>query len=294
MTASFSRLLLLAGALSVLSCLPAQAQAPAQSVKMVKPGLFMITGGGGNTAVRVTSDGLIVVDSKNDGQAIYDALMGRIRTISAQPIRWLIDTHHHGDHTGNNTRFKAAGARIIAQANLPNELDHFTAPQSNPTATTPPAKPDETFASTRTLTLGGKSVRLLHFTPAHTRADAIVYFPDLKVVAMGDEVVATAPFFDYPGGLSMTGWMSSLDQILKLDWDLAIPGHGDDPLTRAEVTAFRGKLKTILDRAKEQVRAGAPKDQLIAKLKTDDLWTLAPNYWTQARVDGLWKEAGGK
>src|SRR5690349_3745413 len=83
----------------------AQAPAPPQAIKEVKPGLYMVTGGGGNTTVRVTSDGLVVVDSKNPGQAFYDDLMAQIRTVSPAPVKYLVDTHHHPDHTGNNGRF---------------------------------------------------------------------------------------------------------------------------------------------------------------------------------------------
>ena len=275
---------------------PAQAPPPvtaAQAIKAVKPGLYMVTGAGGNVSVRVTPAGLIVVDSKNPGQVYYDDLMAQIRTVSQAPVKYLIDTHHHADHTGNNGRFQAAGAEVVAQKNLPANLDKFVPPASNPTLTAP-AKPSATYDTARTIQLGGKSVRLLHFARAHTDADTIVYFPDLKVVSMGDELNATAPNFDYSAGASIGGWVKSLDDTLKLDWDKAIPGHGAEPFTRAEVTAFRDKLQTLLDRARTQVRAGVAKDKLVASLKTDDLWPFPPNFWNQVRTDGLYAEAGGK
>jgi cyclase len=272
-----------------------QAQTPAapQAIKEIKPGLYMVTGGGGNTTVRVTSQGLIVVDGKNPGQAFYDDLMGQIRTVSPAPVKYLVVTHHHADHSGNSGRFLAAGAKVVAQKNLPAELDKFVPPPTNPTLTAP-AKPDVTYDARYTISLGGKTVRLLHFAPAHTDADTIVYFPDIKVVSAGDELNAVAPNFDYAGGASIAGWIISLDETLKLDWDEAIPGHGADPFTRDQVMAFRGKLKTLLDRAREQVKAGTPKDKLTASLKTDDLWPFAPNFWNAVRTDGLWAEAGGK
>ena len=272
---------------------PAAPPAAPQAIKEVKPGLYMVTGGGGNTTVRVTGDGLVVVDSKNPGQAFYDDLMGQIRTVSPAPVKYLVDTHHHADHTGNNGRFLAAGAKVVAQKNLPANLDKFVPPATNPTLTAP-AKPDVTYDTRYAIKLGGKTVQLMHFAPAHTDADTIVYFPDLKVVAMGDELNAVAPNFDYAGGASIAGWITSLDQTLKLDWDKAIPGHGADPFTRDQVTAFRGKLQTLLDRAREQVKAGTPKDKLIAGLKTDDLWPFPPNFWNPIRTDGLYQEAGGK
>ncbi|WP_293905546.1 MBL fold metallo-hydrolase [Phenylobacterium sp.] len=285
----------------VLAAPAGQAQTPAaaapppapQAIKAVKPGLFMVTGGGGNTTVRVTSAGLIVVDGKNPGQTFYDDLMAQIRTVSPQPVKYLVVTHHHADHSGNTGRFLAAGAKVVAQRNLPAELDKFTPPANNPTLTAP-ARPDVTYAQTYTIGLGGKTVRLMHFAAAHTDADTIVYFPDLKAVSTGDELNAANPNFDYAGGASIAGWITSLDDTLKLDWDQAIPGHGAEPFTRAQVVAFRGKLATLLDRARAQVKASTPKDKLVASLKLDDLWPFPAGFWNAMRTDGLYAEAGGK
>jgi glyoxylase-like metal-dependent hydrolase (beta-lactamase superfamily II) len=271
---------------------PPPATAP-QTIKPVKPELFMVTGGGGNTTVRVTSAGLVVVDGKNPGQPFYDDLMAQIRTVSPQPVKYLVNTHHHADHSGNNGRFLAAGAKVVAHKDLPAQLDKFVPPPTNPSLTAP-AKPDVTYDTAYTISLGGKSVRLFHYAPAHTGADTIVYFPDLKVVAMGDELNAANPNFDYASGASVGGWLRSLDATLKLDWDRAIPGHGAEPWTRDQVRVFRGKLQTLLDRARASVKAGTPKDQFVATLKTDDLWTYPANFWNAMRTDGLYAEAGGK
>ena len=93
-----------------------------QAIQQVKPGLYMITGAGGNTTVRVTNQGLIVVDGKLPGQANYDALMALIKGVSDQPIKYLIVTHHHADHTGNNQRFLDAGVQVVAHENLKKNL----------------------------------------------------------------------------------------------------------------------------------------------------------------------------
>jgi cyclase len=299
---SLAPVLLLGGALVLGGALSASAQTPAAPaparpplvVKAVKPELFMIVGAGGNTTVRVTSEGLIVVDSKNPGQPIYDELMADIAQASGgKPVKWLIDTHHHADHTGNNGRFLAAGVKVVGQKNLPLELAKFVPPPNNPTLTAP-AAPDVTYDKTYEIKLGGKTVRLIHYNPAHTDDDTIVYFPDLKVISAGDELNLINPNFDYAGGASITGWMNSLDQAMKLDWDQAIPGHGDRTMNRADVMVFRGKLKLLLDRAREQVKAGTPKDKLIAAIKMDDLWTFPGTFWSGARLDGFYAEAGGK
>lgn len=272
---------------------PAAAPRPPLVIKAVKPGLFMIVGAGGNTTVRVTDDGLVLVDSKNPGQAIYDEIVTDAHTISPKPIRFLVDTHIHADHTGNNGRFEAAGVKVVGQQNIPTELAKFVPPANNPTLQAP-AAPNVTYDKTYEIKLGGKIVKLNHFANAHTNGDTVVYFPDLKVVSMGDELVAITPNCDYAGGGSITGWLASLDRTLTLDWDMAIPGHGDNPLTRADMKAFRDKWATFLDRAKAAVKAGATKDKLVAAIRTDDLWTFNPNAWTGARLDGLYAEAGGK
>lgn len=301
-----ARTTLAAGLIAAAIGLAVQAQAPPsgrpgaappppapQVVKMVKPGLFMVTGGGGNVTVRLTSDGMIVVDSKNPGQNFYDDLMGRIHSVSGNDVKWVILTHHHADHSGNGDRFIAAGAKVIANKNLSAELDKFTPPANNPAAIAP-AKPSQTFDARYTVKLGGKSAELRHFAPGHTDGDTIVWFPDLKVISTGDEFVATSPNIDYPGGASIKGWIRSLDEVQKLDWDTAIPGHGDNPMTRADLIAFQGKLKTLLSRAQDAVKAGKTKDTLMSAVKTDDLWNFAANFWNPVRLAGLYAEAGGK
>src|SRR6185312_3299005 len=202
------------------------------------------------------------------GQAIYDELTADVKTISPQPIRYLVDTHIHADHTGNNGRFEAAGVKVVGQQNIPVELAKFKPPASDPTRQAP-AAPNVTYDKAYEIRLGGKTVKLMHFANGHTNGDTIVYFPDLKVVAMGDELVAVTPNCDYGGGGSIEGWLSSLDRTLKLDWDLAIPGHGEAPLSKADMRAFRDKWATFLERARAAVKAGATKDRLIAAIRTD-------------------------
>ena len=99
---------------------------------------------------------------------------------------------------------------------------------------------------------------------------------------------------DYAGGGNLAGFINSLDQTMKLDWDKAVPGHGAEPWSKAQVKAFRDKLQTLLDRARASVKAGTPKDRFVASLKAEDLWPFPAAFWNAARTDGLWAEAGGK
>lgn len=239
---------------------------PMLATQQVKPGLYMITGAGANTEVRVTNEGLIVVDGKLPGEANYNALMDQIKMISNQPIKYLIVTHHHADHTGNNDRFLAAGGiQIVAHENLNKNLLTYN-------ATPKPAAATVTYAKDYAVRLGGVEVQVHHYANAHTSGDSVVYFPDLKVVAVSDEVTtgATGPLADYGGGGSFLEWSKALDGILSLDFDTAIAGNGN-PLTKADVQAYKTKIDTFVSRAKEAIRNGVAKDQLLAQIKTDDL-----------------------
>src|ERR1700691_2016224 len=149
-----------------------------QAIQQVKPGLYVITGAGGNTTVRLTSQGLIVVDGKLPSQANYDALMALIKGVSDQPVKYLIVTHHHADHTGNNQRFLDTGVQIVAHENLKKNLVTYAVDPK-------PAPPSITYPGDEyTVQLGDVKVELHHFGRAHTSGDTVVYFPDLKVVSV--------------------------------------------------------------------------------------------------------------
>src|SRR5580698_4282643 len=171
----------IAGAQPPTAPAPAGRGAPQpQAIQQVKPGLFMITGAGANSLVRVTSQGLIVVDGKLPGEANYNAMMALIKGVSDQPVKYLIVTHHHADHTGNNQRFLDAGVQVVAHENLKKNLLTY---EANPK----PAPPSVTYDGAQyTVTLGDVKVELHHFGRAHTSGDTVVYFPDLKVVSVSD------------------------------------------------------------------------------------------------------------
>jgi cyclase len=241
-----------------------------QAIQQVKPGLYMITGAGANSLVRVTSQGLIVVDGKLPGEANYNALMALIKGVSDQPVKFLIVTHHHADHTGNNQRFLDAGVQIVGHENLKKNLATYAVDPK-------PASPTITYPGDEyTVQLGDVKVELHHFGRAHTSGDTVVYFPDLKVVALSDVVTTgkTGPLIDYAGGGSATDWTNVLAGVLKLDFDAAIPGNGD-VMTKADVQAYKTKFDTVIARARELVHKGVPQDQLLAQIKTDDIgWSL--------------------
>jgi glyoxylase-like metal-dependent hydrolase (beta-lactamase superfamily II) len=257
-----------------------------QTIKEVKPGLFLVSGAGGNSSIRVTSEGIILVDGKLPAEGNYDKLMELIKSVSNQPIKYMFLTHHHQDHTGNDDKFLALAIPVIAHENLKSNLVTYA-------ATPKPAPPNVTYSTDYTVKLGGVTVEAHHYGRAHTSGDTVVYFPDLKVVALSDELTvgtppgSRAPLADYAGGGSLVEWPSVLDKVLKLDWDLAIPGN-DDPQPRSYVQSYRDNIQKIVDRARAAVKTGVPKDQLMAAIKMDDLpfkLTLQP-----AALDGFYDE----
>lgn len=246
-----------------------------EKIRTLKPNLYLITGGGANTVVRVTNEGLIVVDTKNPSDENYNRLMEEIRSVSPQPVKYVINTHHHPDHVGNNQKFIDAGAKVVALDALKTRM------ASDPRTKDIPGLPTETFAKERTLKLGDAEVRAYSFGRGHTGDDTMVYFPDAKVVMVSDQITDATPIVDFANGGSAVEWAQELDGVLKLDFDMAIPGRGE-PKTRADVQAFRDKFVMLVNRASSAIKAGATKEQLASQVKTDDLgWMFQPQFFNQ-------------
>jgi glyoxylase-like metal-dependent hydrolase (beta-lactamase superfamily II) len=256
-----------------------------QMITQIKPGFYEVTGAGGNTSVRVTKEGLIVVDTKNLGEANYNDLMTQIKTVSTLPVKYVVITHVHQDHSGNTKSFEEAGAKVIANEGEKAELATYTAPAGKP------AEPNVTYGKKTTIKLGGVKAEVYHFSRAHTGGDSVVYFPDLKIVAGGDAIVNGAPNIDFPNGGSAVEWPKLIASTLKLDFDTLIPGHGN-VMTKADVVAYKGKWDMLVARAEEQVKKGTPKDKLLASIKTDDIgWNVTGAQWTPpARLDPFYAE----
>jgi cyclase len=250
------------------------------SAAMVKTGLVVISGGGCNSLLRLSANGFILVDSKLPGN--YEAILAKAKKVSfsEQPIRIVINTDYHENHTGNNAKFIEAGTQVLAHENVKQTLANYNPPGGRI------APPTRTYDHDFTIKLGGIEAQLLHFGNAHTNGDTVVYFPNLKVVAVGD-LFAAAPDPDFSAGGSLVGWGPVLDQILKLDFDVAVPGTGPT-VTRPDLEAFKTKIDTLVSRATLLVKNGVPKDQLMAQLKTDDLgWHFS---FTGGQLDSFYAE----
>ena len=256
-------------------------------IRKIKDGLFVIPGydgavTGGNVAVRVTSEGTIIVDDRLPPSS--KEIAGKVRSVTSQPIKYVLSTHSHGDHSGGHPEFINV-AEIIAHRN--NRANMIRNKQAAP--------PRLAFADQAAVFLGGVEVQAIHLGRGHTNGDAVIYFPDLRTVHMGDLVVwgmrtdgtILTPFVDRSNGGSLVQWIATLDGVLKLDFDSAIPGHGP-VLTKDNVRTFRQNLVTLRQRMTDVVKGGVKKEDLGKRLKTDDLGWPFPS----ERLNELWDEFG--
>lgn len=227
-----------------------KAGATVEKIRTLKPNLYLITGGGANTLVRVTPEGLIVVDTKNPGDDNYNRVMEEIKSVSALPVKWVINTQHHPDHVGTNQKFIDAGAQVLAV----EPLARFMA--SDNRTKDIPGRPQVTFARDYVLKFGGAEVQLHFYGPGHSGGDTLVVFPAEKILMVGDQMSDTAPIVDFANGGSLKTWNALLDGALAQDFEFAIPGRGE-PKTRADVQAFRTKMASVFERASAAAKSGA-------------------------------------
>lgn len=263
------------------------------AIKQIKPGLYMVTGNGGNSTVRVTDQGVILVDTKNLGDQFFNELVALIKTVTPQPVKYAFATHVHQDHSGNMGRFVRAGAQVITHEGLKRNLEVGGADGKGYTSNAgKPEPPNVTYGKNKKIKLGNARADAYHYASGHTGGDTIVYFPDVKVVSLGDEFTAAGPNCDYPMGGSILGWSKSLANVLKLDFDTAIPGHGNDPLTKADVMTFQKRMDAIGKKAVELVKKGTPKEKIRAEIQAQvDMgnWQMA-NVVNDQRLDLFYDE----
>ena len=246
-------------------------------IRGVKDGLYVIPGfdggqSGGNVAVRVTDGGVIIVDNKFPYS--FDFITEQVRKITDQPIKYVLNTHHHDDHSGSNADFLPT-AEVIAHKNA----------RANIVRNNQPGPPRVIFADETAVFVGGAEVQMFHFGRGHTNGDAVAYFPDLRTVHTGDLIVfgqrldgsTLSPFWDFGNGGSVLEWPATLTGLLALDFDTVIPGHGP-LLTKDDVRIFRGKMEIVIDRVRTEIAAGATRDDIGSRVDTADLdWPLAPS-----------------
>jgi glyoxylase-like metal-dependent hydrolase (beta-lactamase superfamily II) len=256
-------------------------QAPPQlTIERVKGDLFVISGDGGNVGVLLTKEGVILIDDKFARDS--DDILNKVKSVTSLPIRYVLNTHHHGDHTGGNERFLAQ-AEIIAHKNA----------RANMVTQNMPGPQPITFTEEASVWLGGQEVRMRYFGRGHTNGDAVIYFPALKTIHTGDLFTRGAPFIDYKGGGSAVDWPKTLDGVLATwDFDTAIPGHGAVG-TRADLEQHARNMATMRDRMAELIRQGVSRDAVGDQLKIDDFgWKMSP--LLKSSMPGLYDELASK
>ena len=216
----------------------------------------------GNVTVLVTDEGLVVVDAKFDPD--HDGIMAQIKTFTDKPIKYIISTHHHGDHTGGNAKMLAGGAQIISsEETRENMVDGKM-----------PGIPTLAFERHTHIYLGGKNVELYHFGRAHTNGDTVVLFPAQRTIAMGDMFTygdATPQLIDYAGGGSGKEWTRTLDSALGLNFDTVVPGHGGIT-NRDGVVKFRQTTVDVRNRVHEMNVQKKTKEEISKMLQADFHW----------------------
>jgi len=254
-----------------------QTQPPQLTINKVKDGLFEIEGDGGNVAVLVTTEGVILVDDKYEQD--HDAIVANVKSVTSQPIKYIVTTHHHSDHSGGNGKFIST-AQIVSTANARvNIVEHK---QPNAQANMVPAQ--LVFTQEMSIFLGGQEVRAKYVGRGHTNGDAVVYFPSLRTLHTGDLMAGTSPLIDYPGGGSLAEWAKTLDGALALDFDTVIPGHGK-VTDKAGLLTYRNNVDKLKTRVTGLIREGKSKDE-IAKVMTDEY------KWAPASLNMQWSLPG--
>jgi cyclase len=205
-------------------------------VTKVAGNIYMLAGEGGNIAASVGDDGIVIVDDQF--APLADKIQAALKNlgITDKPVRFVINTHYHGDHTGGNAPFANAGSTVIAQDNVRKRLETGGPSGIGGSANhdVPPAAkvalPVITFEHDVTVHLNGEDIRALHFPAGHTDGDAIIFFPNNNVVHMGDDFVRYGfPFIDVASGGSVQGMIAAMEKVsAQLPADVkVIPGHGD-------------------------------------------------------------------
>ncbi len=246
-----------------------QSGPPKLTLNKVKENLYEIEGDGGNVAVYVTGNGVILVDDKFDQD--HDAIMATVKGLTNQPIKYVLSTHYHADHSSGNAKMYESGAEIISTANSRRNI--LEKKQSNAPPGVVPAR--IVFTEESSVFLGGKEVRAHYYGRGHTNGDAVVYFPLLKVLHTGDLMAGASPLIDYSGGGSAVEWTKTLDAAMQaLDFDTVIPGHG--PVTnKAGLQTYRDNIVTMRDRVTKEIRAGKTQADIAMFMEHEYKW--APN-----------------
>ncbi|MDX1561960.1 MAG: MBL fold metallo-hydrolase [Gammaproteobacteria bacterium] len=292
---------------AIVLAMPVQAQPadPVVNTLHVRDDIYMLVGQGGNITIQVGDDGVLVVDTQF--ARMTDAIVAAIREISDKPIRYIINTHHHGDHIGGNANLRVAGdtviggnmpgavpyaegggAQVLAHENVLLRLSLASGDQGVDTSLWPT---NTFFDAEKRLHYNGEGIRIIHQPNAHTDGDVYVFFRRSDVVAAGDIFSTTGwPIIDIPSGGSYQGIIDALNNLV----DLLIPEYGQDGGTLVipghgrlsgigDVLDYREMVIVIGDRLKSMIAAGMTLEQVKAAqpaLDYEPVYGTSSSFWT--------------
>ncbi|MEP7107646.1 MAG: MBL fold metallo-hydrolase [Ferruginibacter sp.] len=255
--------------------------------------IFMLQGEGGNIGVLSGKDGIVMIDDQF--APLSEKIKTALKAINDKPVRFVINTHFHGDHVGGNENFGGEGAIIVAQENsrLRMTSDQFMAALNNQRKAAPyDALPKVTFTESVTLHLNGETVQVFHVKNAHTDGDAIIHFKESNVFHGGDVFVRYGlPYIDQPHGGSIDGMIDGVGQLLTLvnDDSKIIPGHGL-LAGKKDLVDYKNMLVVLRDRILKGIKEGKTLEQVIETDPTKEFISVFERKeWIKAAYDSLKK-----
>jgi len=260
---------MLLGAL-MTTAFPCAAQTNFDTVQVrtipITTNVYMLQGAGGNIGVSVGSDAVFVIDDQF--APLTKKILAAIAELTPNPVRFVVNTHWHSDHTGGNENLGQAGAIIYAHENVRRRMtagQFIDALNSRVEPAPPGALPVVTFKDAVTFHINGDSVTTVHVAPAHTDGDVIIHFTKANVIHMGDTFHnAGLPFVDLSSGGSIHGIIAAADKVLAMSnaQTRIIPGHG--PLAdRARLKMYRDMVVALRDRVRTLISTGKTADQVV-------------------------------
>jgi glyoxylase-like metal-dependent hydrolase (beta-lactamase superfamily II) len=254
---------------------PAHARQGMDSVQIrtvpLNHGVYMLVGAGGNIALASGDDAAFIVDDQF--APLTPKILAAIRAITDKPVRFMVNTHWHFDHTGGNENFGKAGTVIVAHDNVRKRMsvEQFISRLNRREAPSPKAAlPSITFPDQVTFHLNGDTIHAVHVPPAHTDGDAIVHWSAANVLHMGDVFFnGRYPFIDLDSGGSFEGVINAVNSALAMSNDQTkiIPGHGE-LATKADLLRYRDVMVQVRDRVRTLIQQGKTKDEVIAAKPT--------------------------
>lgn len=248
---------------------PAAAQRSLDTVQVrverLAPGVAVLFGAGGNIGLSHGEDGNILIDDQY--APLSDRIAAAVAAVDPDPVRFVINTHWHGDHSGGNENFGQRGAAIVAHDNVRRRLSAGQMLRGEMVPAAPRgALPVVTFADGVTFHLNGDTIRITHVANAHTDGDALIYWTGANVLHMGDTFFhGMLPFIDLESGGSVDGLLAAIETALAIGNDRTriIPGHGRIA-SRADLIAYRDRIRSVRDRVAAEIAAGRSLEQIQA------------------------------